>query len=225
MFQNKKNSYKPNFILVRLEEEQKKRESKYYFFLIIILILGILSYKIFNFALILYISTLFVFLIPLYLAYKNHELNFINTILFLVLLIGFIVNIFTDEFWSFYLIFGGGLGLLFYDIFQQETKLSTEQKNNEFKTIFYDIWKKQAELKGIKIDKKEDEFYKKEHNKFNTINTLTVILPFAIFSTLKNQIGFSEALFVGIFYWFYYEIYLLKFSKKIIIYLYLSFEI
>lgn len=189
---------KEEYIAATIREEQEAKQKPYWIALVVIGVAGIISWKVFNFALPLYIGGLAFFVIPAYLAYKSREFNFINWILYTGMGGGVLINFFTDAVWAIYLTLASVVGLVLYNAFQEDKKMTPEQKEHEFKTAFYDLWKKQAKREGKTIDPKEEEYYKKEQSKFNTKNTLTVILPMAIFITLQKEFGVPQAMFIGL---------------------------
>ncbi len=182
----------------KVEELHKTNQQPYWIALIIIGITGIISWKMFDFALPLYIGGFAFLAIPAYLAYKSREFNYINWILYAGMASGFLINFFTNAMWALYLMFASIIGLVLYSALQEDKKMTPEQKEHEFKTAFYDVWKKRAKREGKFIDQKEDELYKEKHSEFNAKNTLTVILPLAVFVALRGEFGIPMAIFIGL---------------------------
>src|SRR3989344_1336644 len=73
---------KEEYIAATIREEQEGKQRPYWIALVVIGIAGIISWKMFDFALPLYIGGLAFLAIPAYLAYKSREFNFVNWILY-----------------------------------------------------------------------------------------------------------------------------------------------
>lgn len=192
--------YKPDFVIIDpwAKVKQESLERKCFIWLFVLGIAGIISWKVFNFTLPLYIAAMAFFVITTYLAYKSHELDLITWILYGGMVGGVLINFLTDAHWALYLIPASIVGLGLYGAYRQDKSMSPEEKEKIFKTEHYDLWKKQAKSEGKIIDPKEEEFYKKEHSKFNIKNTLTVILPMAIFIALRDKFGAPQAILIGL---------------------------
>ncbi len=115
-----------------------------------------------------------------------------------VMIFSIITNIIFDIRWVLYLLIAAAIMLFIYDLYMREKGLTPEESEAESKTILYPFWKKKMEREGKIIDSKEDKFYKKKHSEFNTKNTLTVILPLAVFATLRQELGVPLAVLTGL---------------------------
>ena len=129
---------------------------------------------------------------------KIKELGWFYWVLMGVMTFSFVSNLLFDTRWVLYLLIVASVVLLVYGLYTQEKELTPEESEAESKVILYPFWKKRMEREGKTIDPKEDAFYKKKHSELDTKNTLTVILPMAIFITLRKEIGGSSALLVSL---------------------------
>ncbi len=115
-----------------------------------------------------------------------------------VITFSIVTNIIFDARWALYLLIATAITLFIYSLYMREKELTLEESEAESKAILYSFWKKKMEREGKIIDPKEDEFYKKKHSEFNTKNTLTVILPLAVFATLRQELGVPLAMLIGL---------------------------
>ena len=129
---------------------------------------------------------------------KIKKLGWFYWVLIGVMAFSIILNILFDVRWVLYLLVVAATTLFIYGSYIREKELSPEESAAESKAILYPFWKKQAEREGKTIDPKEAEFYKKEHAKFNTKNTLTVIMPLAVFVTLRQELSVPLAIFISL---------------------------
>ncbi|GEM_PF-6483249 len=210
--------YKPDFVLVgkpipaflqgKAREEYissskggagKKKQMPYWPVLVTTGIAGIICWQIFHFTLLLYFAGLAFLVVPAYFGYKNNEFNLVSSILYAVMVLGVLINFFTGAMWAIYLLLASIVGLGLHEAFQEDKKMTPQQKEKEFKAAFYDVWKQKVKREGKTIDPNEEQFYKKEQSKFDAKNTLTITLPMVIFAVLQKEFGVPQAMLIGVF--------------------------
>lgn len=129
---------------------------------------------------------------------KIKELDWFYWILIGVMTFSVVLNLLFDIRWVLYLLMVASVALFIYGLYKREKELTPEESEAESKAILYPFWKERMKREGKAIDPKEDEFYKRRHSEFNTKNTLTVILPLAVYTALRGELGTSSAMFVGL---------------------------
>ena len=129
---------------------------------------------------------------------KIKKLGWFYWVLIGVIAFSVILNILFDVRWVLYLLIASAITLFVYGLYIREKELTPEESEVESKAILYPFWKKKMEREGKIINQKENEFYKKKHSEFNTKNTLTVILPLAVFATLCGELGVLLAMLIGL---------------------------
>lgn len=129
---------------------------------------------------------------------KIKKIDWVYWILIWIITFSIITNIVFDVRWVLYLLIAAAIALFINGLYMREKELTPEESEAESKAILYPFWKKKMEREGKIIDPKEDEFYKKKHSEFNTKNTLTVILPLAVFATLRGELGVPLAMLIGL---------------------------
>ncbi len=129
---------------------------------------------------------------------KIKKLGWVYWTLIGIMVFSIITNIVFDVRWVLYLLIAAAIALFIYGLYMREKELTPEESEAESKAVLYPFWKKKMEREGKVIDPKEDEFYKKKHSEFNTKNTLTIILPLAVFATLRQELGVPLAMLIGL---------------------------